>query len=166
VDNTLAIYTSPQHPLGSLQTETITTTIANSKLYVSCQVSSSWGDTASATHTVGATDWGLYIQRNNVSGTTTTKIGGCTSANDSSRGGENAWYGNDDCNVGYNSYDTRCFVMTHLDAPAAAAGTTLNYSVGVAGSMSSVAGDFAYNRIWMNAVSNSASTITVMEIAP
>jgi hypothetical protein len=168
LDTNNGSYGSAQHPLGGASglrcpvNGNITTSIANSKFLIIGQVSSSWGGTHSGSHSNIATDWGLYFQRNNVAGTSTTRVGGGT--NDSHRGGANTWYGNDDALRGYNPLDMRCFMMTHLDSPNAAAGTTLYYSVGVNGDMSTA---FPYNRTGVGTNNGrSASTLIVYEIAP
>ena len=168
-DTNNATYGADQHPLGGssglripASGTNITTSVTNSKFLLIAQVSSSWGGDHSGSWTVQGTDWGLYLQRNNVSGTSTTRIGGVDQA--SARGGDNTWYGNDDGIRGYNPLDTRSFMLTHLDSPNCAAGSTLYYSVGLSGTFES---NFPYNRTGKGSANGtSASTLIVYEIAP
>lgn len=160
-------YSSDTNPLGGssglrspASGTNITTTVANSKFYVSANVSSSWGGSHHATTLTVASDWGLFLYRNNVSGTTSTRLGG--GSNHVNRGGDNSWFGTDDMVRLYNPLDSRSFAMAYLDAPNCAAGSTLYYSVGVSGQFQT---DFPYNRTGQSSA-YSASTLTVYEIAP
>ena len=172
-DATSAIYASGTDitPLGGTSGlrapangSNITTTVTNSKFWIFATVSSSWTGTSSNSYTTSPSDYGLFIHRTNVSGTTTTRIDVGTT-NDSTRGGDDTWFASDDQILGYNPYDTRCFVLAKLDAPNATAGSTFYYSIGMAQRPSGGSG-FAYNRIGASASTTSASTITVMEVTP
>ena len=158
-------YTSDQIPLGGstngLFIENITPQQANSKFLIQVQIQSGWGAGGDGQNSFGtmATDWGLRIRR--TKGSTATDIGGGTNVAD--RGGNNSWYGNDDCNRGYAPYDTRCFVINYLDSPSASTSDTLKYEVGVFGAFQK---PFNYNRAGHNAGNSSGmSAIIVTEVA-
>ena len=139
----------------------ITTSVDNSKFYITATISTSWGGQASGDATEGASDWGLFIARNNVTGTATGRVGGNPN-NTVNRGGAGTWFGSDDQTLHYNPLDSRNFVLQYMDAPGANAGTTLFYSIGVAGDLHV---GFPYNRTGAGAGNGqSASTITVMEV--
>ena len=173
-DATTALYASgtDADPLGGASGSrapangsNIKVTVSNSKFWVFATVSSSWAGTVSSSHSISASDFGLFITRTNVSGSSTARLDNGTD-NESQRAGDNSWFGTDDQIVSYNPYDSRCFVLAMLDTPNAAAGSQFYYSIGMAQRTSGGSG-FAYNRCGIGAGSgHSASTITVTEIAP
>ena len=163
-DSGQAQYSSDQIPLGGstngLFIDNITPKQANSKFLIQVQIQSGWGATGDGSNSFNTmpTDWGLRLRR--TKGSTATDIGGGT--NDSSRGGSNSWYGNDDANRSYAPYDTRCFVINYFDAPSASTSDTLRYEVGVFGTFQK---PFNYNRAGHNTVNSAGmSTIIVTEV--
>ena len=158
-------YSSDTIPLGGstngLFIENITPKQANSKFLIQVQIQSGWGGSNDGSNSFNtmATDWGLRLRR--TKGSTATDIGGGT--NDSTRGGNNSYYGNDDANRSYAPYDTRCFVINYLDAPSASTSDTLRYEVGVFGAFQK---PFNYNRAGHSVnASSGMSTIIVTEVA-
>jgi len=158
-------YSSDTIPLGGstngLFIENITPKQANSKFLIQVQIHSGWGNTGGGSSSFGtmATDWGLRLRR--TKGSTATDIGGGT--NETQRGGNNSWYGNDDANKGYALYDTRCLVINYFDAPSASTSETLRYEVGVFGTFNT---NFNYNRAGHGTGNSSGmSAIIVTEVA-
>ena len=140
---------------------TITTKIANSKIYISAQICHGVGGTASNMDSHDAT-FGCY------SGT--TLIGGVSGRNTRTTAnapGNSTWYQTDvpfsptrDIQYG-NGYDVYYKYFQFLETPNTAAGTTITHRIALWNQAT-----FYHNRCRANASGGGISTMTVMEIAP
>ena len=145
----------------TMVTTTITTKIANSKIYISAQICHGVGGTASNMDSHDAT-FGCY------SGT--TLIGGVSGRNTRTTAnapGNSTWYQTDvpfspsrDMQYG-NGYDVYYKYFQFLETPNTAAGTTITHRIALWNQAT-----FYHNRCRANASGGGISTMTVMEIAP
>ena len=145
----------------TMVTTTITTKIANSKIYISAQICHGVGGTASNMDSHDAT-FGCY------SGT--TLIGGVSGRNTRTTAnapGNSTWYQTDvpfspsrDMQYG-NGYDVYYKYFQFLETPNTAAGTTITHRIALWNQDT-----FYHNRCRANASGGGISTMTVMEIAP
>ena len=145
----------------TMVTTTITTKIANSKIYIQAQICHGVGGTASNMDSHDAT-FGCY------SGT--TLIGGVSGRNTRTTAnapGNSTWYQTDvpfspsrDMQYG-NGYDVYYKYFQFLETPNTAAGTTITHRIALWNQAT-----FYHNRCRANASGGGISTMTVMEIAP
>ena len=145
----------------TMVTTTITTKIANSKIYISAQICHGVGGTASNMDSHDAT-FGCY------SGT--TLVGGVSGRNTRTTAnapGNGTWYQTDvpfspsrDMQYG-NGYDVYYKYFQFLETPNTAAGTTITHRIALWNQAT-----FYHNRCRANASGGGISTMTVMEIAP
>ena len=145
----------------TMVTTTITTKIANSKIYISAQICHGVGDTASNMDSHDAS-FGCY------SGT--TLVGGGSGRNTRTTGtapGNSTWYQtavpfspSRDMQYG-NGYDVYYKYFQFLETPNTAAGTTITHRIALFNQST-----FYHNRCRANASGGGISTMTVMEIAP
>ena len=145
----------------TMVTTTITTKIANSKIYISAQICHGVGGTASNMDSHDAT-FGCY------SGT--TLIGGVSGRNTRTTAnapGNGTWYQTDvpfspSRNFTYgNDFDVYYKYFQFLETPNTAAGTTITHRIALWNQAT-----FYHNRCRANASGGGISTMTVMEIAP
>ena len=145
----------------TMVTTTITTKIANSKIYISAQICHGVGGTASNMDSHDAT-FGCY------SGT--TLIGGVSGRNTRTTAnapGNSTWYQTDvpfspSRNFTYgNDFDVYYKYFQFLETPNTAAGTTITHRIALWNQAT-----FYHNRCRANASGGGISTMTVMEIAP
>lgn len=145
----------------TLLTNSITTKIANSKIYIQCQLCHGVGGTASNMDSHDVT-YGCYNG--------TTLIGGVSGRNTRTTAtapGNHTWYQTDvpfspsrDMQYG-NGYDVYYKYFQFLESPNVAAGTTNTYRIAMWNQSTHYG-----NRCRSNVSGGGISTLTLMEIAP